>query len=204
MRLEIIRNLTPHRKRVIVATSVALLFLALVFFVISKSTKVPQQFFDAREKVSETSKTIVGLTNQTVEIIKNANIFDEHGNTERALTLISTARANNNEAYQKASTLAEELKSLAESLQGISSRQSQQLAYESVAVELSLVSEFIVYTNKLNAFLDTLAQAVATNFFASRRLVGDKLNEVNEQARVINSINQDFLDRIGRFDASLR
>src|SRR3989344_1183045 len=196
------RFLNPTRK-LIAAIIGAVVFIVLVFLVISKSTELPKEFIDARGKAADTSKTIVELTTQTAGIIERANVFDSGGDSEKVLTLISTARSNNNQAYEKASLLAQQLKELAESLDTIPSKKSKQLAYESVAVELSLVSEFIVYTNRLNAFLDTLARAVATDFFSARREVYDRLREVNAQARKINAINQEFLKRIGDFDASI-
>lgn len=196
------RFFNPTRK-LIAAIIGALVFIILIFLVISKSTELPGGFIAARTEVADTSKMIVGLTNQTAEIIERANILDSGGDPEKALTLISTAKSNNSQAYEKASLLAQQLKELAESLDTIPSKKSKQLAYESVAVELSLVSEFIVYTNRLNAFLDSLAGAVATDFFTARRDVEDRLREVNLQARKINVINQEFLKRIGDFDASL-
>ena len=179
------------------------MFIILIFLVISKTTELPGEFIAARGKVAETSRVIVDLTNQTAGIIERANIFDSGNDAHNALTLISTARSNNSQAYNKASLLAQQLEDLARSLDNIPAKRARQLAYESVAVELSLVSEFIVYTNRLNAFLDVLAQAVSTNFIDKRREVESRLREVNDQARTINTINQEFLRRIGDFDASL-
>lgn len=198
-----IRHFFNPRRKLVIALVGAIVFIILIFLVISKSTELPGGFIAARTRAADTSKKIVELTGQTAEIIEKANIFDSGGNSEKALALISTARSNNSEAYEKASLLAQQLKELAESLDSIPSKKSKQLAYESVAVELSLVSEFIVYTNRLNAFLDALSRAVATDFFSTRREAEDRLREVNSQAKKINQINQEFLRRIGDFDASL-
>jgi len=175
--------------------------LTAYFFATSAGkTKEPQQFLEARRNAAEVSANIVGLTQSTNEKIKAINLSDLNGNAERALSLIQEARATNNEAYKSAFELSRGLQTMAEALAQIKSLESRRQAYEAVAVELGLVSEFINYTGSLNNFLDSLNRAIATNSPADRLTAENYLKEVNQKTETINNLNQEFSAKIGKFD----
>lgn len=168
-----------------------------------RSAVLPGSFMDARERAAEISKRIVELTSETSKKIKAANVSDLTGRTLDARTLIQEARTNNTEAYQNAFELSRQLQRLAESLAELKSTKSQRLAYEAVAVELALVSEFITYTQNLNRFLDNLDKAIVFNSVAARDEVRAALQEINKSAETINRLNLEFLAKMKKFDSSL-
>ncbi len=175
--------------------------LTAYFFATSAGkAKEPQQFLEARRNAAEVSANIVGLTQSTNEKIKAINLSDLNGNAEKALALIQEARATNNEAYKSAFELSRGLQTMAEALAQIKSLESRRQAYEAVAVELGLVSEFINYTGSLNNFLDSLTRAIATNSPADRLTAENYLKEVNQKTETINNLNQEFSAKIGKFD----
>ncbi|MCP6720063.1 MAG: hypothetical protein KJI72_01905 [Patescibacteria group bacterium] len=183
---------------------IAVLIIALYFFLdFNQPIQVPNEFLAARQNAAVVSKKIVALTGATNEKIKAVNLSDLSGNASQAHTLIQEARQNNAEAHNQAFELSGYLQELAESLSAISSAKSQRLAYEAVAVEITLVSEFIIYTQNLNNFLGSLLGAIQTNSFADRRAVQNYLDEVNERAEKINDLNEEFLVKIEKFDKSL-
>ena len=196
-------KLTRKTKQWLIFVVSAVLVLFFVIYFLLSRVSLPSQFLTARKNAAVVSQKIVDLTNVNNEKIRTVNALDFKGDVEAALTFIRETQANNAEAYAKASELATHLQKLAESLAQIQSRDLQRTAYESVAVELSLVSEFIIYTQKLNYFLDSLARAVATDSFVERRNVDEYLKQVNEQAQKINSLNKEFLEKISAFDKSL-
>ncbi len=92
---------------------------------------------------------------------------------------------------------------MTESLSQISSRTSQQTAYNAIAIELSLTSEFITYTGALNDFLNTLAKTVTVGGFENQKELSDKLAVVNQKVAAINDLNGQFNEKMKEFDASL-
>ena len=87
---------------------------------------------------------------------------------------------------------------MAESLKGVQSV-SQQIGFEAVAMELSLVSEFISYTGTLNDFLNNLAKSVS-NGTANGGTIGDNLRDINNRVVLINALNRNFADKMAAFD----
>ncbi|MBI5733165.1 hypothetical protein HY967_04445 [Candidatus Jorgensenbacteria bacterium] len=192
-----------HKRIAIIAVIVAILLGAVYWAWLSVSRRVPEEFLVARKNAADVSQKIVRLTSDTNTKIKDINISELSGNPDEAISFIKEARASNNEAYNQAFELARNLQKLAESLKNFRSEESQRLAYEAVAVELALVSEFIVYTQHLNRFFDSLTKVVATDSFADRRSVEESLKDVNREVIVINSLNKEFVSKIKAFDDSL-
>ncbi|MEK9194250.1 MAG: hypothetical protein AAB884_00335 [Patescibacteria group bacterium] len=191
-----------HKQLMIVSSLVVGSFLG-VYFLFFGNVRLPQEFIVARQNAATVSQQIVDLTDLTSKKVEAINLEDFSRDIDGAVKLINEARASNGEAYNKTSELARHLEKLASSLEEIKSRSLQRSAYEAVAVELSLVSEFIVYTHTLNNFFDSLSRAIATDSFADRLVVETRLKEVNNQARKINNLNKEFLSKIGEFDDSL-
>jgi len=200
-----VKKVLKHRFLLLVLIVAVALAVAFYFFFANKSQplQLPDEFLAARQSAATVSEKIVALTSATNEKIKAVNLSDVDRNVSQAYTLIQEARENNAEAYNQAFILSRHLQKLAESLGTVPSVKSQRLAYEAVAVELALVSEFITYTQSLNNFLGSLSSAVRTNSFADRRAAQGYLREVNERAIKINDLNEEFLVKIGKFDKSL-
>ena len=179
--------------------------VAVIYFVLDfdRPIQLPNEFLIARQNAAVVSGEIVTLTSATSEKIKEVNLSDLSGNANQAHSLIQEARENNAGAYNQAFELSRYLQELVESLNAVPSIKSQRLAYEAVAVELSLVSEFITYTQNLNSFLESLSEAIQTNSFTDRRKTQDYLRDVNERAEKINDLNKEFLVKIEKFDKSL-
>lgn len=166
------------------------------------ASRLPEEFVRARQSAAITSQHIVDLATLTSKKLAEVNLLDLEGETGRALALINDARASNAAAYGKAFELTQHLQTLAESLQGISSATKQREGSEAVAIELSLVSEFIIYTQKVDAFLDALERAIRFNVEANRAAAAAALDEVNVKVASINALNRAFRDVIGVFDAA--
>lgn len=192
----------------------SVIFIIILLFVVAgvvffrgkrndRTIVVPRSFLDARFDSALVSKRIVELTRLTNEDIKAINVSDLNGNANEARELIKKARVNNTEAYQRAFELSQHLRKLAESLGELSSNKSQRLAYEAVAIQLSLVSEFINYTQNLNRFFDNLDRAISTNTNGARADVYSALRDVNTSTDAINKLNNDFLAKMKKFDGSL-
>lgn len=192
------------KKTLAIALPVVIVVGVLVYFAISGAkTTVPANFTAARKSAAGVSQDIVTLTNTVNQKIESANAAEAKGDVNAVLSAIGDARAANSAAYEKAISLAQDLQQMTQSLTDISSSQSRQLAYEAVATELSLVSEFIAYTGSLNNFLNTLASSVAGSGSGSAA-VANALKVVNDKAAAIDKLNQEFNQKMTSFDASVK
>ncbi|TSA44285.1 hypothetical protein D4R51_04165 [bacterium] len=172
----------------------------LVYFLSSFQNKVvPADFTAARQKAAVVSQDIVNLTVETGKKIALANQAETDGDFNQLLNLIDDAKNSNTSAYQKALDLSRNIQQMAESLNNVSSQQ-QQLGYEAIALELSLVSEFISYTDNLNGFLNVLTRSVLNGGSRNQKEVSDALRAVNQKAELINIINKNFINKMTAFD----
>lgn len=179
----------------------ALFFVAPLF--VSPKTSLPRQFINARGAAAIVSNDIVRLTSETNNAIHAVDTLDFSKEKEKALGLIDQAKETNKEAYGKAFALSQELRKLAESLEGIQSPESRRIAYEAVATELSLVSELIAYTQNLQTFLDAVEALVMANTDSNKTAVSRSLFAVNEKTRIINELNGQFNLKMEEFEKTL-
>jgi len=179
----------------IIGCLVFIYFIWQYVFLTSRVT-IPLGFLSSYQKVAKTSQDIVNFTNSARQIIKEVNSADLNANGERALSLINQARQKNNQAHDLAFELSQNLKNMAESLNQLKTLESQRLGYEAVALEFSLVSEFIAYSQSTNNFLDSLTLAIAVDNFQNRHRVSEVLKNVNQKVLLINSLNREYLNKI--------
>lgn len=185
---------------------VAILLVALGVYAgvrASRSGSVSQEFLSARKDAASVSTQIVELTRQTGEKIRAVNYTDLSGNTDQAIAFIGEAKALNQSAYTQTFELTRHLQRLAGSLSSMGASELRGKAYDAISVELALVSEFILYTQKLNIFLESLSRAIATGLSADRSITDEALKVANEQGNRINAINEEFLKKMEVFDSSL-
>lgn len=187
-----------------VSVGAIIIVLGIIYITSLRASRgIPERFIEARKSASIVSENIVRLTNETNEKVAKINVLEIKGKNEEALALIQSARASNEAAYGKAFELSQNLKTLAESLAEIRSPGEQRIAYEAIAIELSLVSEFISYTQVLNNFLGNLTTLILDNTIQNQNIVRSSISAVNEKTAIINSLNKQFLEKMRIFDESL-
>lgn len=184
----------------LIAMGAGVLYGAYLF---SNPGRLPSSFTEARDKAALASQEIVRLTNETSDIIKEVNSLERVGAYDKARETLEKAEKSNEAAHQQAITLSVELQGLAESLAGVRKSNSQRLAYQAVAVELSLVTQFINYTDQVNSFLEELAAVLEGIISPNRNSLETKLRSANEMAKRINDLNAEFQERMKEFDRSL-
>ncbi len=191
---------TLIKKMSIVIVPILIVVGLLVYFVGSlRSNPTPIDFSAARQRASVISQDIVNLTTDTGKKINEANQAEANGDINRILSLISDAKNSNSSAYQKAFDMSQLLQQMAESLNSVQSNK-QEIGYQAIATELSLVSEFIAYTKNLNDFLNILAQSALDETPNSQKAINDALQKVNQKTTLINGLNRDFVDKMAAFD----
>jgi len=170
------------------------------FFMNKPPVRPPAEFLTARQRGTEISQKVVELTLVTNQKIKEINSFDLNGDILKAMDLIKEAEDKNREAYDQAVKLSEEMRKMAESLEKISLFSGRQIALEAVTLEVTLITNFISYTQTLNLFLSNLYKAIATSDSNYRRQAEKYLEEINAKTWTINSLNQQFLEKMRVFD----
>jgi len=196
--------MNPKIKTFLIVGGIVVVFVFLVYGIFrasSQSFKLPDKFTAARDEARKISQEIVDLTNQTNQLIKDANISDFNGKSEEAVDFINKARQLNEQAYNKAFELSLAVQKMAEALSEIKQREFQQIAYEAASLELALISDFITYTQHLNQFFNLLTTAVLTNKKQDRQAAAAALAEVNEKIKNINNLNQEFINKMSELSS---
>jgi len=178
---------------------IAVAGLLIYFFASISAGVVPADFTAARGQAAGVSQDIVNLTGDTASKIEQIGKIQSSGTADQILNLIDDARSTNKAAYDKAFDLSHDLQEMAGSLNDVR-QPRQQLGYEAVALELSLVSEFISYTSSLNNFMDIISKAATNGNQYSQKAVDDAVKDINQKAVMINTLNQNFIDKMAAFD----
>jgi hypothetical protein len=188
------------RKVVIITAPILIVIGLLMYFFTSFQTDViPADFTAAREKAAATSQDIVTLTSETAKKIELANQAELKGNAQQLMSFIDDAKISNATAYQKAFELSGALQQMAGSLTTVRNPR-QQACYEAVALELSLTSEFISYTDALNNFLNALTNSFLERNPANQKVLENALKAVNDKISLVNDLNKNFNDKMAAFD----
>ena len=179
---------------------IVIVVILFVYFLSSlQSNVIPADFTAARQSAASISQDIVNITGDTAKKIGSANQAENAGNTSQLESLISDAKASNVIAYQKAFDLSKSVQQMAESLDNVQPKR-QQLGYEAVALELSLVSQFISYTESLNDFLNDVARSALNESPINQKNTADALESVNQKVSLIDNLNNNFIDKMAAFD----
>lgn len=191
-------------------TSLAICFAAILIlsshlFSQRKFTEeLPEEFLQARRDASLTSKEIVVLTDSINKAVRAINLLDVAEQRPKAIQIVNQAKADVASASSRAFELSRSLERMTQSLISLSSASAQRLAYTAIATELSLVSEFLTYTEHLNVFLASIERSFARGSTREEQeAIGKALDEVNESAKTINRLNDEFLAKMKLFDTSL-
>jgi len=160
---------------------------------------IPADFTAAREKAAAVSQNIIELTNETAKKIELVNQAEVKGNAQEIMSFINEARVSNATAYQKAFELSGALQQMAGSLTTVRNPR-QQAGYEAVALELSLTSEFISYTDTLNNFLNALINSFLEKNPSNQKVLENALKNVNDKIKLINDLNKSFNGKMTIFD----
>ncbi|MEK7479032.1 MAG: hypothetical protein AAB634_00645 [Patescibacteria group bacterium] len=184
--------------------AVLLILLSYIFSQRKFTAELPQEFLDARKDASAVSKEIVALTSSVNEAVRALNLLDVAEQKPKALQVVNQAKTDTKSASSRAFELSRHLERMTKSLASLSSGSAQRLAYTAIATELSLVSEFLTYTENLNAFLASVERSFAARSTKEEQeAISKALDEVNKSAKTINRLNDDFLSKMKRFDTSL-
>lgn len=160
----------------------------------------PEEFLTAYREGADISQKIVSLTAETSREIKEINSLDLSGDIDGALVLIEQTANKNQETYREAVKLSDKMRQMAETLNKISLPEGQRFAVKAISAELSLIGNFIGYTQTMHQFLGNLYKAIATTKKEYRQAAENNLAELNAKTYAINNLNRQFLEAMDDFN----
>ncbi|TSC52014.1 MAG: hypothetical protein LiPW41_562 [Parcubacteria group bacterium LiPW_41] len=162
---------------------------------------VSDDFKVARYNAGIKSRQVAELSEVAREKIRQANEAEQMKDNSRAESLLNEAQFANNEAARNAAELSRHLQVLVGFVNGMPVGKSQRYAYAAMTAEISLVSEYIVYTKNVTELIESVAAGIETGKH-DKKTIDVVLQRANENVKRINELNEDFQTKIGKFDVS--
>lgn len=185
---------------------VILFLFALAFGLpyLEKRAPLPEGFFEARARAADISKDVVSLSNETNDRVKALSALDPGKDKAAAEALVIEARTKNQEAYVKAVELSRELEQMSTSFKSIQSTELQGIMYRGIAIEITLITEFVQYTKDFNEFLESVSAFLANPSPENKLRVQSGESKVNTRVSSINRLNEEFLKEMENFERAVR
>ena len=143
------------------------------------------------EAMASKSEEIVGLSNEVADKIRFINEMDQAGETEEAFSLIKEAEIKNELAKEKAIELSQQIEALIMLIPEMVDPADKTEALQTAGLHLSLIEEFIQYTESIEGFFEILKVALATDSVGDRIRVEQYLNDINrKQAKIVDIFNR--------------
>lgn len=180
--------------------------LATCYIVLSRTgfnSPVPEGFTKARLQGALISQDIVILSKQTADTLSDINQMDRDQEYAKAIALTETATQKSKDIREKAASLSEELKVMAQSLTSIKSESARELALASIQSRMDLIEHLISYAQKIEELMNVLQMR-----FEGQPGYGGKvaqlLSAINGEVGSINEMNEKAAQQMDRFDSATR
>jgi len=162
---------------------------------------VSDDFKVARYNAGIKSRQVAELSEVAREKIREANQAEQSKDNARAESLLNEAQLANNEAARNAAELSRHLQVLVGFINGMPVGKSQRYAYAAMTAEISLVSEYIVYTKNVTELIESVAAGIEVGKH-DKKTIDSVLQKANDNVKRINDLNLEFQTKIGKFDVS--
>ena len=164
---------------------------------------VSDDFKVARYNAGIKSRQVAELSEVTREKIRRANEAEQKKDNARAETFLNEAQLANSEAARSAAELSRHLQILIGFINGMPTGKSQRYAYAAMTAEISLVSEYIVYTKNVSELIEAVARGIEIGK-NNPKTIDAVLQRANNNVKRINDLNQEFQTKISNFDTSIQ
>ena len=191
----------PRRMRILI---IFLLIVAAVWLIIKMLTpdakNTPKEFLETRQEASLIAKDIIDISSRTAENIKKISDLDKNKEYTEALNLISEELNNNRKARENAIKLSSQLEIMAKNVSQISPVTAGQIAIQAISSETALISRLITYNDYLIKLLEILQAKFLEKEKNANDKIADLIEKINEEARAINDLNNNFNRLMTEFD----
>jgi hypothetical protein len=161
---------------------------------------VPDNFITARRADAEIAKSIVALTEASLENLEAISALDREYKFKDALALVQQELLRAEETRVKAIELASQLDKMTTATEGIVPTRARNLAVEAVGHQISLISHLVVYNDALRGLLQTLELKFLGQIRKDVKDVQTLIENMNTEAREINKLNNLFNEKMQQFD----
>ncbi|HEY4500000.1 MAG TPA: hypothetical protein VJH70_02680 [Candidatus Paceibacterota bacterium] len=182
-------------------TFAALMIVSISVYKWANATFVPALFQDARVESVRISKDIVNLLEESLRNLEIISQADRDYNFSAALDLVYKELERIRIAKDRAKELTDQLNVMAKAIAQITPIKAKNIALEAVSTEVSLLSHLVIYNDTLNSLLETLRYKFSGDIRYDAEDVQKLVSGLNQQAQDINSLNDQFNQKIGEFDA---
>jgi hypothetical protein len=186
--------------KAVVWLSLALLILFFGTNYLMSKSFVPSNFQISRQEGSEISSAIVEMLGESIKNLEKIAEADRNYNFSRALNLVEAELEQVGKAKQKAAELTKVLDKMARAVQEITPEKARDLALESVASEISLISHLMIYNDILAGLLKTLEYKFSGDIRYDAKDVQTLVESLNKETREINALNELFNEKMREFD----
>jgi len=191
----------PRRMRILIIFLLIVATVGLIVKTFTPETKnTPKEFLEARQEASLIAKDIIDISGRTAENIKKISDLDKNKEYTEALNLISEELNNNREARENAISLSTKLEIMAKNVSQISPAVAGQIAIQAISSETTLISRLITYNDYLIKLLEILQAKFLEKEKNANDKIADLIEKINDEARAINDLNNNFNNLMTEFD----
>jgi len=190
-----------RRAKIFLAFTVLVLGTYVFWLVfLNKNSFVPNEFLEANKKGAMIAANIADLSKTYADNLSVINDLDKEGKYSEAIDLVIAEMKKNEELRGKAYELSVELGKMANSLLEIKPEKATEAAMRAINSETSLIIKLLNYNSYLNELLNVLNRKFASGEY-KEGAVSDLVKLVNNEADLINSLNEKYKDNIKIFEA---
>jgi predicted PurR-regulated permease PerM len=193
----------PRRMRILIIFLLIVAAVGLIVKTFTPETKnTPKEFLETRQEASLIAKDIIDISSRTAENIKKISDLDKNKEYTEALNLISEELNNNRLARENAISLSAKLEIMAKNVSQISPAAAGQIAIQAISSETTLISRLITYNDYLIKLLEILQAKFLEKEKNANDKIADLIEKINDEARAINDLNNNFNNLMTEFDKS--
>ena len=192
-------RLTKNQKNILTLLTIGLILYGAGYLLLSKVV-LPQDFTDARIRAAKQAEELVLMLNESS---KNLNLIaqsDRDFEFNKALSLTDEELLRAKQTKKKAGEINNELVTMLQSTPSISPVKARNLAMEAMSYEVSLLKKIIAYNDSLSALLQTLNYKFSGDIRYDADDVQKLIENMNDNAREINELNNLYNQRMKEFD----
>lgn len=164
---------------------------------------VPENFIEARGKSAIIASELVSDLDLSLKSLDKISEEDRNGRFSSALELVEQETEKIEKVRTQALELSGELNNMALAAQDIKPAATRNLALEAVIQEVSLIGHLINYNAYFGGLLVTLKMKFVDDMKYDGNDVQIFINNMNREAREVNSTNESFNQKLRDFDRAL-
>lgn len=162
---------------------------------------VPKEFYDSRDRAAEVSVRIVQLTDASVTTLGQISAADEKGDYKLGLRLVQGEIERNEAIKEEAVKLSEELRIMAMNLGAVKPKKGAEAGLQAATTGLELARRLVNYNNLAQELLAALQARLEKNGSPeTRQRIEQIILRINEEAEVINNLNEKYQEEMREFD----